>query len=245
MSLGSLNRTKTAGDTIVDVGVEIGLPKVSDPFISGDSKWQQMVTIANSCGNKLIDLYSWSRLHRRHAFVTVAGQENYDLPADWNAMIDQTMWKSSGLVIGQPISPQEWQYFSNNSYLPVLRVLFRERGGYLSVPPGTPGSVSVNFEYESRGWVSRQAYPNDLFDNVTSFTDIILLDPTLFGTYLKMKFLEAIGFDSQKAADDFNLMLEARTSKDKSAPILNAGRTNRFGARLIDVVNIPETGYGS
>lgn len=244
MALGSLNRTKSAGDIVSDVGIEVGLTRVSDPFISSDPKYVQMIVLLNVCGNELIDLYQWSRFQRRHAFTTQDGVANYTLPSDWNAMIDQTMWRSSGLSIGSPIGPQEWQYLANSETVGPLDVLFRERDGYLSVAPGTPGGIAINLEYESRGWVYKASTPNDLYDNATVSSDIVLHDPTLFSRYLKMKFLEAIGFDTQKATDDFNLMLDARTAKDRSAPVLNAGRRSN-GARLIGPDNAPDTGFGT
>ena len=244
MALGSLNRTKSAGDLISEVGVEVGLNRVSDPFISNDPKYIQLIVILNLCGNELIDLYRWTRFQRRHALTTQDGVTNYNLPSDWNAMIDQTAWSSSSATPATPISPQEWQYVTNNSQVPVIEVLIRERNGYLSVPTGTPAGIAINLEYESRGWVYRASTPNDLYDNATSSSDVVLHDPTLFSRYLKMKFLEAIGFDTQKATDEFNLLLDIRTSKDKTAPILNLGKGASY-RKYIDDANIPETGFGS
>jgi hypothetical protein len=173
---------------------------------------------------------------------------DYELPPDWNCMIDQTMWKKGGLYPGFPITPQSWQYLANVKAAITIQVIFRERLGIISVAPGTPIGLDVNMEYESRGWVSPtvSSYATSAFaDRCTQFSDVVLHDPTLVTRYLKMKFLESLGFDTQKATDDFNFMLESRQGKDKSAPILNVGRPGAIGPyRLIDGYNAPQTGFG-
>lgn len=243
MTLSAFNRTMTAGDIVTNVGIEVGLPKVSDPFISTDPQYVRMIVLLNTAGNELLDLYPWCRLQNRFAFTTIGGQLDYPLPLDFNAMLDQTMWKQGGLYPGFPISIQSWQYLANVQAAITIQVIFMERDGLISVAPGTQAGLSINFMYESRGWVNTgdQAYA----DNCKLSSDIVLHDPTLISRYLKMKFLEAVGFDTQKATDDFNLVLENRQAKDRSAPILNTGRPGAIGPyRLIDGFNAPQTGFG-
>jgi len=255
MSLAALNRTMQAGEVLLSVGSEAGLTKVTDPFASKDPLYQRLITLLNTAGNELLDLYPWTRLQSRFSFVTIedpsnpgATQLDYGLPADWNCMIDQTMWKKGGLYPGFPITPQSWQYLANVKAAITIQVIFRERLGVVSVAPGTPIGLEVNMEYESRGWVQPAAstYATAGFaDRCAQFSDVILHDPTLMTRYLRMKFLEALGFDTQKATDDFNFMLESRQGKDKSAPILNVGRPGAIGPfRLIDGYNAPQTGFG-
>jgi hypothetical protein len=233
----------TAGDIVTNVGIEVGLPKVSDPFISTDPQYIRMIVLLNTAGNELLDMYPWCRLQNRFSFTTIGGQLDYPLPLDYNAMLDQTMWKKGGLYPGFPISIQSWQYLANVQAAITIQVIFMERDGLVSVAPGTQADLAINFMYESRGWVytGDQAYA----DNCKTSADVVLHDPTLITRYLKMKFLEAVGFDTQKATDDFNLVLENRQSKDRSAPILNTGRPGAIGPyRLIDGFNAPQTGFG-
>jgi len=252
MSLQALNRYQSAGTLITNVGVEVGLPKIGDPFATTDPQYIRLITLMNTAGNELLDLYPWCRLQNRYAFVTVADplalntcQLDYPLPEDWNAMLDQTMWKKGGLYPGFPISIQSWQYLANVQAAITIQVIFMERMGLISVAPGTAIGLSVNMMYESRGWVRQQNNLTYLADNVQDTADIVVHDPLMISRYLKMKFLEAVGFDTQKATDDFNLVLENRMSKDRSAPILNTGRPGAIGPyRLIDGFNAPQTGFG-
>ena len=73
-------------------------------------------------------------------------------------------------------------------------------------------------------------------------TDRPLYDKTLITRYLKLKWLEAGGFATDKAQMDFNQSFSFITGFDKSAPILNAG--NRRGFPYISMWNVPDTGYG-
>jgi hypothetical protein len=256
MTVGQFNRTMTAGDIISSVGIECGLPKISDPFASTDPQYIRLITLLNVAGNQLLDLYPWCRLQNRFELITVPDpdgvqtcQLNYQLPADWNAMLDQTMWKKGGLYPGFPISIQSWQYLANVQAAITIQVIFMERDGIISVAPGTAVGMSLNMMYESRGWVLPQTSSfasNDPYsDNCKNSNDTVLHDPSLTTRYLKMKFLESVGFDTQKATDDFNLVLENRQSKDRSAPILNTGRPGAIGPyRLIDGFNAPQTGFG-
>ena len=252
MTIGVLNRTMNAGDLLVNVGVEMGLGKVIDPFSAADPQYQRLIILFNTAGNELLDLFPWCRLQNRFEFVTVPDpllvdtcKLNYELPADWNAMLDQTMWKKGGLYPGFPISIQSWQYLANVQAAITIQVIFMERNGIISVAPGTAVGLNVNMMYESRGWVRSTQDATYLSDNVKQYTDVVMHDPTMMIRYVKMKYLEAIGFDTQKATDDFNLILENRQSKDRAAPILNTGRPGAIGPyRLIDGFNAPQTGFG-
>jgi hypothetical protein len=245
MALSNFNRYKQAADLVLEVGVEIGLPKVSDPFTTSDPQYQRMITLLNVAGNALLEMYPWARLINKYEIVTVLNQNEYALPNDWDAMIDQTLWRQGGLYPGYPASPQVWQYYSNILAGVTITVLFREQDGKLLIWPSVGSNVPINMEYRSRGWVRQSDITTGPFkDNVSAGTDWVLHDPLLISRYLKLRFLESLGFDTQSAKDDFNIVLEARSAKDNSAPVLSASVSAPM-MRLISVNNVPETGFGS
>jgi hypothetical protein len=244
MALGIYNRYKQAGDIVLQVGIEVGLPKVADPFTSNDAQYQRLITLLNTAGNGLLELYPWTRLINNFEILTIQNQVKYVLPPDFDAMIDQTLWRKGGLYPGYPTSPQVWQYLSNILSGITLTVMFRERNGELWIWPSVGAGIPISFEYRSRGWVGQGLGPNYSYrDNVLSFTDVVLHDPHLIERYLKLRFLEALGFDTQAAKDDFNIALEARTAKDNAAPTLNAGGVG-IGIRWIDDKNAGQTNFG-
>jgi hypothetical protein len=244
MALNSFNRIKQAADIVSEVGVEIGLPKVQDPFTTIDPQYQRMIQLLSVAGNALGEFYPWARLINRFSLTTVQNQTEYDLPLDWDAMIDQTLWRQGGLYPGYPSSPQVWQYFSNILAGVTLTVLFREQDGKLLIWPSVGGGIPVNMEYRSRGWVRVGDEATGIYkDHIAQGTDWVLHDPLLISRFLKLKFLEALGFDTQAAKDEFNVVIEARSAKDNSAPVLSMSQ-GMAGFRLIDAGNAPETGYG-
>ena len=81
-------------------------------------------------------------------------------------------------------------------------------------------------------------------DGITQTNDLPLYDKTLISLYLKVKFLEAKGFDNTKAQDDFNQIFSFVTGRDKGGRVLDAGRGS-YGIPYLDAVrNLPDTGYG-
>ena len=81
-------------------------------------------------------------------------------------------------------------------------------------------------------------------DKVTTPSDVVLYEAFLFERLLKVRFLEARGFDSSAAAAQYVKVMESWTGKDKGAPILNAGRS-RGGVPYLDGFrNTPDTGFG-
>jgi hypothetical protein len=243
MALSNFNRTKQAGDLVNEVGVEVGLPRISDPFVSTDPQYLRMIALLNIAGNNLIDLYSWSRFSKTFTFPTVAGQSEYLLPNDFLDITPSTMWQPDVNLTPAygSVTPQTWQMLLSVPLVGTLQIVYRERSGKLVLLPTPESEIDISVEYQSRAWVN--GVGDILKDHVVQYADVVLHDPALISRYLKMKFLEAVGFDTQKATDDFNLILDARSSKDQSRPILNMAGPFQ-SARLLDVRNLPETGYG-
>jgi hypothetical protein len=248
MALAALNRYKNAGDIISEVGIDVGLPVTLDPFQSQDAQYQRMITQLNLSGNALLTLYAWARLTQKTTITTIPGQTYYPLPDDFSAMIPGTTWrKDQNFVPGYgTVSAQTWEYLVNVPIVGTINVIYREQLGGLGVLPTPTQAYSFTFEYISRGWVTDAQQTGAYRDNVTQASDIVLFDPLLISRYLKMRWLKSTGFDASDATDEFNLLLDNRSSTDTSKPKLSAaGVLAPLGAPLISIANIPQTGYGS
>lgn len=248
MSLAALNRYKNAGDIISEVGIDVGLPVTLDPFQSQDAQYQRMITQLNLSGNALLTLYPWSRLRALATINCQPGLGNYALPDDFSSMTPGTTWrKDQNFVPGYgTVSAQTWQYLVNVPIVGTINVIYREQMGGISVLPTPTMPYSFTFEYVSRGWVTDAGNTGTYRDNVQVASDIVLFDPLLISRYLKMRWLKSTGFDASDATDEFNLLLDNRSSTDTSKPKLSAaGVLAPLGAPLISIANIPQTGYGS
>jgi hypothetical protein len=126
-----------------------------------------------------------------------------------------------------------------------IYVSFRENQGQFWVfPQPPPVGITIVFEYASRNWVLENGIPDTYADEVNNSGDIILFEPYLFERLLKTRFLEARGFDSTAALQQYQLAFKSWSGKDKGAPILSAGRNGRTVRYLNPICNTPDTGYG-
>jgi hypothetical protein len=169
----------------------------------------------------------------------------YALPSDFNYMINQTGWeRNENVPLGGPLSAQEWTYLKGRNLASnTLYASFRiAEGKYHIYPEPPPVGLDINFEYITNLWVADGQTNPSFKTQVDVGTDRPLFDKTLITRYLKLKWLEASGFDTVKAQADFNQVFSFLTGFDKGAEILNAG--GRRGFPYLSMWNAPDTGYG-
>jgi hypothetical protein len=254
--MANVTRFAAAGDLINRVAVSIGLAKTIDPFASQDPAFIQLCTLATEIGQELVQNNAWQKLVTEKAFTTAPGDTGiYELPNDFAYMIDQTGWQqgvpgSAWPLLG-PASAQWWSYLqASELYTITIYAWFRMKEGKMHLwPQPPPPGIPIRYEYVSRGWVldSTSTPVAPVYaDSVDVFADIVLFEPILFVKKLKLAWLQAKGFDTTKAQDEFDAALESWIGKDTSAPVLNVAGNGMFGLRFLDgVINVPETKYGS
>lgn len=244
-------RYETAAEVINGAASECGLTAVNDPYASSDPAFVQLCNLLSSAGQELLILHQWQRFVKTHTITTAVPPDdgNYDLPEDFGYFIDQTGWTpasaGTGLPLGGPLSEQDWTYLVNtnlaSSTIYVCFKIAEEQFQVLPQPP--PDGIEINFEYISRWWVAVTATPTVPSKSApTIATDVVLFEPILIKKFLKLRFLEAKGFDTTAATGQFLTMFQAWTGKDVSAPILNMARSRFFP--YLGYRNIPETNYG-
>jgi len=242
------NKQLTTLDLVKRVNGQMGLP-LPTAVVSqtNDRLATQMLFLLNKVGTKLLKPmqgYRWTQFKKRWDFTTVPGTTLYDLPDDWDSFIDQTM-NSKSLVypaIG-PVGDPAWAWLIARTWGPLIRVMYRTRGGMLELyqSPASPQAMLV--DYTSRGWVYQQKAPVGNKDVVDQDDDIILYDADLIQAALKLEFLREKGFDTTTAQNDFDLLLELAINTDSDAAILNVAGSR--GTPLIGTDNIPQSGYGA
>lgn len=238
----------TANNILNQVAVETGSQPVSDPFASQDPTFVQLQFLLNTAGQELVQMYKWELLIREANIVTQDGDTgDYPLPADFYYMINQTGWERSQQVpLFGPLSAQDWQYLLGRDLVSsTIYASFRLNEGMFKLFPQPPSNnLDIHYEYVSKNWVSNNDQPVTYTDTVTSGSQQPLYDKTLIGRYLKVKFLEAKGFDSSKAQDDFNQVFSFLTGLDKGAEVLNVGGGGRRFPYLDTYRSLPDSGYG-
>jgi hypothetical protein len=251
-----MSRFQTAGDLINRVAVSIGLNKVPNPFASSDPAFIQLCALATEAGQDLVQECAWQQLERTHSFTTTVPPDTgiYDLPADFGYMIDQTGWQQGSPGAAYPLlgpaSPQWWSYLeASQLYTVTIYAFFRIAEGKLQLwPQPPPNGIPIAYKYISRDWVLDGTSPPTApvyKDNVGTSSDTPLFEPILFLKKLKLMWLQAKGFDTGYAKDEFVTALESWKGKDKSAPILSLNGPRQYSAPYLSDWNVPETGFGS
>lgn len=243
-----MGRYATANDIVNRAALEVGLVPQNDVFSSQDVAFQQLTGLLNSCGQELVELHPWQVLVKEYSLTTQAGDDGkYDLPDDFAYMIDQTGWdRTNRVAIGGPLSAQDWAYLKGRDLVSQsIYASFRQvEGEFWLFPQPPPEGLEISFEYINRNWVNEQS-TQTAKDNADTGSDIVLFEPILMVKYLKVKFLDAKGFPSQAARQEFEVIFDSKTGKDAGASILNAGRGIRGVPYLNSYYNTPDSGYGN
>lgn len=243
----------TANQILNAVAGEVGVAPVTDPFGSSNQVFSQLKVLITSAGRELLyygaACNGWEQLQTEESFTTASTDSgDYDLPDDFGYMIDQTGWeRKENLPLFGPLSAQEWQYLLGRDLVSyTIYASFRIQQGKLRLfPQPPPDGLNIAYEYISRNWVRSGTDSLVRSSRVEEGSDIILYEPILMVKLLKAKYLEAKGFDSSAARNDFALMFDSITGTEKSAQILNAAGLHWEYPYLTPWRNLPDTNYGS
>jgi hypothetical protein len=240
-------RYETAGQIIRDAAQEVGIiiSDATDPFASTDPAIIQLCRLLTSCGRELLgNDRVMTKFIRTLVHVTpanpVAADSTIDLPEDLGYLLDQTGWNpTTRLPLGGPMSPVNWDYLLyTNLAASVIYVTFRIAQGKMNILPSPPpANTTLTFSYVSRYWVGDFAN-----DRVSSSDDVVNFEPIVIMKFLKLRFLEAKGFDTSAAAQQYMNAFESWVPKTSTSPVINISR--RKGYPFLGNRNIPETGYG-
>ena len=168
----------------------------------------------------------------------VFGQVNYALPSDWSKQIPQTEWdRSNRWPLLGPNSPQDWQSFKSGIVYAGPRLRFRIQGNTLAINPPPSANLNLAFEYISKSWVLATdgvTYKNKF----TADTDTFVFDDSLMTIGLKLRWLQAKGFEYDFAQREFDNLLSMCKGQDKSAAKLSLAP--EAGSILLTNRNIPD-----
>lgn len=237
-------QTFTVIQTIQQAMSEIGLPKPTTAVSNTEVTVQQFVGLLNRCGNEMLVGYPWEQMCKEWTVPTVAGQAQYDLPTDWNYFLDQTQWdRTNHWPLLGPKSVQEWQWIKSGAISSGPRTRFRVYGAKFEIFPAasTPPQTIV-MDYISINWLMDSNNPTLLYSSPVNDSDIILFDPWVVVSFLKLKFKEEKGLDTTAAQKDFSVVWEARIGKNKGGPILSL--TPLPALPFIGIQNVPDGNWG-
>ena len=236
----------TVDDILNRVATEVGFDPATDPLTDKNKAFTQLRYLMNSAAEELIDMAAWTELQKEHSITTAAVDTGiYDLPTDFKYMIPQTGWErtNDNAMLG-PLSPQDWAYLKGRDLASTtIYASFRLKQRQYYIFPNDPviADLAIYFEYMSDAWLQDASESTTYYNEIQAGDNICLLPKTLMIKFLKCKYLEAKGFDSTKARQDFAVNYVSATGNDGSAPIVNAGGERGF-PYLNMYRNTPDTG---
>ncbi len=165
----------------------------------------------------------------------------YDLPADYEALVPRTMWdKSKHWEMLGPEDAQQWEWLLSGYISTGPRIRWRLLGSYFQIWPGFSNAEFLGYEYRSKGWAN--AANGTVKNSFTADTDTSIYPDRLLVLFTKLKYFEGKGFDTTAIFRDYRDELEVCMSLDMSAA--NLSFAPRPGVILIGYDNIPDSGYG-
>jgi len=216
---------------------------------NGDAE-RQLLACAREAGQEIYRKTDWIALTKEHTFSTVATQDDYDLPADFKRLDNQTVWDRTNFwEMRGPLSAQQWQAYKSSILGDTVTVRKRYRirnvSGELkfSIDP-TPSSIdSLVFEYLSKFWVVDNGGTAKADFTVDTDTTIWPDDDFVFQKGVEWRFLNRLGLAYEEERQEYYIELDRMKAQEGGAPVLRAHRTEK--TVLIGPYNVPDTGFGA
>jgi hypothetical protein len=177
------------------------------------------------------------------------GKSDYDLPPDFERVIDSTMWdRSRYWQMRGPLSPQQWQLVKSSIIGQASiqrRFRFRKINGAMRFsidPVPTDNGSALVFEYVSNGWC--QSAGGQAQNTWQADTDTGVLDEYLLMLGTRWRVLRRLGFSYNEELDEYEREVSKAMASDGGAAILSIVPGNGGFQLLNPYNNIPESGFG-
>jgi hypothetical protein len=207
-----------------------------------DLQTAQLCALLLRTGQRLLSTFDWSSLITSGLVTTVAAQEAYAMPADFDRFVNDTQWNTGSRVpLFGPLNQPDWAQneFGMINVGPFYRQQLRGKTLYLQP---TPASVQpINFYYISDYWILQSGTTPGA--TLVADTDTFNLREDLLVAGLKWRWLRAkrLAFDEER--DEYDRMLIAAQAQDRGARELAMDPAMEIDAPHYGFV-VPLTGYG-
>ncbi|TAH36533.1 MAG: hypothetical protein EYC62_02500 [Alphaproteobacteria bacterium] len=211
-----------------NVAYEVGFEPPAFLYGNTDATARQILALCNREGKILARRHNWTMLQKEYDITTVGGQENYDLPDDFDRLIDNTLWdRSAYQSMRGPLSPQQWQQKKSGLIGSVgIKRNFRIKRGadiinqiYIDPVPPINGDALI-LEYVSQNWVRNLAGTQT--SNVwQDDSDESILPENLVIMGVVWRFLLAKGLDYAMALQEYEREVSQAIARDGGMPKLN------------------------
>ncbi len=182
---------------------------------------------------------------------TDLGNDKLAMSPDFVSLVPRSGWdRSNRLPLGGPLNAQYWQFRKAGTTVVIWAEVRTDALTVRFLPTPMPDRV-LALEYQSGAWIRPAASGSGNFqclgasglDEPEASGDFCLLDRTLLISYIRLTWRGEHGFDVSEAWDDFDRDVAEAIDNQRQARVLNLAGVRR-GPRLIDLRNVPDSGYG-
>ena len=192
---------------------------------------RQLLALAKREGTQLMRATAWPILLKEHTFSTSSGTAAYALPADFDRLVNETVYnRSDNDIFSGPLTPAEYQLQNYGTASSGTTEKFRLKAASnalkFEIDPTPSSTQTIGFEYvssyysQSSGGTGQAAWAAD--------TDTGILDESLFELGLTWRFKQAHGLDHAEDYRQYQLELRQAISRQGSSPILSMDDARRL-----------------
>jgi hypothetical protein len=211
----------------MDVADDLGIDRPKTPIInSNDQAARRFKQAARRAAISLQRAANWDPLVIEYTF-TANGQSDFDLPADYSRMVDDTLWERSRYwQLRGAMSPQKWQRYKSSIYGRATlwrRWRMRVPSGAtvgatrkFSIDPPISASDTTSsfvFEYVSAWWC-RVAATGQLTGDWTADADTSIIGEQLLELGVRWRMLRRLGLAYDEEKDEYEHELSMQIARD-------------------------------
>lgn len=234
--------TATAQDIIDQALTELGQPTSAFGSTQVALSVSQCLAILNTLGQDATKVHDWQFLERTALFTGDGVNSEFDMPADFGRVVNQTEWSSNMRrpMLG-PLTAQQWGWTQYGIVSVGVYYRYRILDNKFTIYPVPALNDTFNFYYIDKNWVV--AADGTRKDRVTSVDDTPVFDWTLLVAALKVRFWGIKGFDTTLLAQEYNYRLQVEKGQNQGAAVLQLSGDPGF--HFIDITNIPDGNWNT
>lgn len=199
----------------------IGVQKPLIVAAATDPTVMLLFALAQQEGEELARYGDWRVLRKEKTFTTVFAETQTDtpLPADLDAIIDQTVWnRSARRPLYGPVDAAQWQQWKAGSTFPVTDS-FTLRGASWLMGPVPAAGQTISYEYRSAYWC--QSSGGTAKAAWTADTDTALISERLMRLGIVWRFKKRRGLEWQSDHESYLNEVDGDLAADRPRKVID------------------------
>jgi hypothetical protein len=230
-----------------DVADMVGLARPGAIATGTDQLSRQLLAFAKETLCELAGMEGgWPVLEKQYTFPTVAGQDAYPLPADFQRVLGDTVYLASQYYqMRGSLSPSDWarQRGALPSQIGRYKVRFFGDPVKLYITPVPHTVETVTFEYVTTSRVIQQ--DGTRANDYSADTDVSLVPEELVKKGIKWRVRRAKGLDYSEEFNDYEISRQRALSQALAFGSVPVAVLRGDEYPEISAGYVPETGFGS